>query len=172
MSYPQGDLHLEGAARTRVLQRETLVKSHVLSLQQAAQRQRQRPQRTFVLRILHLKLSQSFLSQPVKNNLEQLLKNRQDPSVPRPPAFGFGGCELRKYELPPRLVHWFYIWSERVKGKNRNNTVRSRHVGCHRMHQTENYKLYLVLTKSPKLLHYLKLRVGRLDSIVEGQNVA
>ena len=55
MSYPQGHLHLEGAARPRVLEGEALVQHHVLGLQQAAQRHRQRPQRTIVLLILHLK---------------------------------------------------------------------------------------------------------------------
>lgn len=57
LSYPQGDLHLERAARSRVPQRETLVQSHVLGLQQAAQRQRQRPQRAFVLLVLHLRMA-------------------------------------------------------------------------------------------------------------------
>lgn len=39
-SYPQSHLHLEGAARSGVLHGEALVQSHVLGLQQAAQRKR------------------------------------------------------------------------------------------------------------------------------------
>lgn len=117
LSYPQGNLHLEGAVRPRVLQWETLVQSHVLSLQQAGQRQRQRPQRGFVLLVHHLKSAGHLSSQPVKNNLERLLQKCQDVSVPRPPALGFWGCELKTYESPPKRVHRSYIESGRVKGR-------------------------------------------------------
>lgn len=115
VSYPQGDLHLEGAARSRVLERESLVQGHVLSLQQFPQRQRQRPQRAFVLLVLHLKATQ-----PVKTWLRGSTRacssfERIDMSVPPPPAPGFWGCGLRRCELPPKPVHWSYIWSERVK---------------------------------------------------------
>lgn len=151
LTYPQGDLHLEGAVGSRVLQRETLVQSHVLSLQQAAQRQRQRPQRAFVLLVLHLKLARSFFSQPVKNNREQLFKNRQDISVPRPPALGFWGCELRNYEFPPKLVHWSYTWSESVKGKNRNHMDQML-PQIPTANKKPIHTQHLVLTKSPKLL--------------------
>lgn len=58
----------------------------------------------------------TFSSQPVKNNLEQLFQKCQDGSVPRPPALGFWGCELKTYESPPKQVHWSYIESGRVKG--------------------------------------------------------
>lgn len=54
-SYPQSHLHLEGAARSGVLEGEALVQRHVLRLQQATQRHRQRPQRTLVFLVLHLK---------------------------------------------------------------------------------------------------------------------
>lgn len=54
LSYPQSNLHFEGAAWSGVLQREVLVQCHVFCLQQASQGERQRPQGTFVLLIRHL----------------------------------------------------------------------------------------------------------------------
>ena len=56
-SYPQSHLHPDGAARPGVLQGEALAQRHVLCLQEASQRQRYRPQGTFVFRILHLRKS-------------------------------------------------------------------------------------------------------------------
>lgn len=56
-SHPQSNLHLEGAARSGVLQGVALVQRHVLGLQQATQRHRHRPQRTLVLLVPHLKQS-------------------------------------------------------------------------------------------------------------------